>query len=62
MILLVRAAMALLDEADSQSLAIAAPLIAKALAMSSASVGLMFSCTAPGGAVGYLGGGLLANR
>ncbi len=53
---------ALLDGADAQSLAIAAPLIAQALAIPSAVVGLMFSSAALGGAVGYVVGGWVAGR
>jgi AAHS family 3-hydroxyphenylpropionic acid transporter len=54
--------MALIDGADAQSFSIAAPLISKALAIPSAGLGLLFSVTALGGAVGYLAGGLLSDR
>ncbi len=61
-VLIVCGLAAMIDGADAQSLSIAAPLIAKALTITSAGVGLMFFIAALGGAVGYLSGGWLSDR
>ncbi len=56
------ALVALLDGADSQSLAIAAPLIAKDLHISAGGLGLVFSTGVLGGALGAMISGTLADR
>jgi MFS transporter, AAHS family, 4-hydroxybenzoate transporter len=61
-VVLLCGAIALVDGADGQALAIAAPLIAHRFALPAATVGLMFAIAALGSAIGYLGGGWLADR
>jgi MFS family permease len=53
---------ALLDGADALSLAMASPLLAKALGISSGMMGWVFSFAALGSGLGYLGGGVLADH
>lgn len=62
MALLVCGFVALLDGADALSLAMAAPLLAQALGISSGVMGWAFAFAALGSGLGYLGGGLLADR
>ena len=55
-------AIAFLDGADTQAVAIAAPLIARDLAIGPASLGVIFSCSLFGAAVGAIACGSLADR
>lgn len=56
------AGIAMLDGADTQSMAIAAPLMARDLAIGPGSLGLIFSASLLGAALGALVGGALADR
>lgn len=53
---------AMLDGADSQALAIAAPLVARDLAIGSASLGFVFSASLAGAALGSVAAGVLSDR
>lgn len=53
---------AFLDGADTQSLAIAAPLIARDLAIDPGRLGMIFSASLFGAALGAMGSGILARR
>lgn len=53
---------AMMDGADSQSIAIAAPIIVRELAIRPDSMGLVFSMSLLGAAIGAFTGGLLADR
>lgn len=55
-------AIAFLDGADTQAVAIAAPLIARALAIGPGPLGLVFSVSLLGAALGAVGCGALADR
>lgn len=55
-------AIAFLDGADTQAVAIAAPLIARALEIGPGSLGLIFSVSLLGAAIGAIGCGSLADR
>lgn len=55
-------AIAFLDGADTQAMAIAAPLIARDLAIGPGPLGVIFSCSLFGAALGAIGCGSLADR
>ena len=55
-------AIAFLDGADTQAVAIAAPLIARDLAIGPGPLGVIFSCSLFGAALGAIGCGSLADR